>query len=232
MQASERHTSPLQMTVLVSGRGSNLQALIDAIDAGRLNARIGAVISNRPTAAALDRARTAGLDTVIIDHRRYPDRAAFDAALHTVLDGLRPDLVVMAGFMRVLGDDLVERFRGRLINIHPSLLPAYRGLDTHARVLAAGDREHGASVHFVTPSLDAGPVIAQARLNVGADDSPASLARRLLPLEHRLLTEVVALFVERSVELRDEQVYIDAHPLDRPLLLGRDLDRDRHAGGA
>lgn len=209
----------IKLIVLVSGRGSNLQSLIDAIEDRRLNARILAVISNRPQAKALDRARRARIDTVTIDHRRYPDRAAFDEALGVVLEGLAPDWIVLAGFMRVLGDELVRTFEGRMINIHPSLLPAYPGLDTHTRVLAAGDREHGASVHFVTPAVDGGPVIAQARLEIEPGDTPDGLAEKLLPLEHRLLNEVVALCAERSVELRDEKIYLDHQPLDRPLVL-------------
>lgn len=219
----------LNLIVLVSGRGSNLQALISAIEDGRLNARILAVVSNRPEAPALDRARRAGLDTVVIDHRRYPERAAFDDALRIVLEGLETNpgpgrcLIVLAGFMRVLSMELVRRFQGRMINIHPSLLPAYPGLNTHARMLAAGDREHGASVHFVTPAVDGGPVIAQARLRVEPADTPESLAERLLPLEHRLLSAVVALCTDPSVELRDEHIYIDDRPLGRPLVLDRDL---------
>lgn len=209
-----------RIVVLVSGRGSNLQALIDAIAKERLKARIAAVISNRSDAQALERARRADLDSVVIASQ--PDRAAFDRTLESVLDGYNPDLIVLAGFMRVLGDALVRRFAGQMINIHPSLLPAYPGLDTHTRVLAAGDNEHGVSVHFVTPRLDAGPVIAQARMPVDTDDTPQTLAERLLPAEHRLLCAVVALFAEQPVELRDEKIHINHHPLEHPLRLGRD----------
>jgi len=185
------------------------------------------VISDKRDAQGLRTAQIHGIDRVLVDRRAHAGKRAFEASLESAIDGFRPDWVVLAGFMRVLGAAFAERYQGRLINIHPSLLPAYRGLATHERVLAAGDREHGASVHFVTPELDAGPVISQVRIRVDADDSAARLAARLLPLEHRLLVATMALLHHSRVELRHERIYIDAVPLNRPLRLGHDLVEPR-----
>ncbi len=212
-----------RLLVLMSGRGTNFKALQQAIESSRLDANIDAVIADR-AAAGLGLARDCGIDTVLIDRRRHPDRASFEASLATAMAGYAPDWIVLAGFMRVLSAGFVERFLGRMINIHPSLLPKYRGLDTHARALAAGDAEHGASVHFVTPELDGGPVISQARLAIESDDKPDRLAERLLPLEHRLLTATMALLTTTRVSLHHEQILLDNQPLAEPLLLGRDLD--------
>lgn len=176
-----------RLVVLISGRGSNMQAIVHACQQGELDADVVAVISNRPDAAGLAHARSAGIATRCIDHTNYPSRDAFDAALADAIDEFGADYVVLAGFMRILGSALVERFRDRMINIHPSLLPRYPGLDTHARALAAGDTEHGASVHFVTPELDAGPIIEQVRVPVLPGDTPESLAARVLGEEHALL---------------------------------------------
>ena len=176
--------------MLVSGRGSNLAALIDA------GCPIAGVVSNVPSAPALERARAAGIPTCTLDHRGYRSRAAFDAALAERIDGPgRADLVVLAGFMRVLGAAFTKRFAGRLINVHPSLLPAFPGLCTHARALAAGVVEHGCTVHFVTEELDAGPIVAQARVPVRPGDTPESLAARVLAEEHRLLPASVHRFL-------------------------------------
>ncbi|QKK02013.1 MAG: phosphoribosylglycinamide formyltransferase [Pseudomonadota bacterium] len=219
---------PARLVVLISGRGSNCRSILRAIEHGRLRARIAAVVSDRPQAAGLGQAAGAGLDTVVCDRRRYPDRDGFEQALLAAIDGFAPDWLVLAGFMRVLGAVFVDRYAGRLVNIHPSLLPAYRGLDTHRRVIEAGEREHGASVHFVIPRLDAGPVISQARIAVGPDDSPDQLAERLLSQEHRLYPATLALLLNHRVELADGQIHIDNHRLHAPLLLGRDLDDDGH----
>lgn len=181
-----------RLVVLISGRGSNMQAVVDACRQGTLNAEVVAVISNRPDAAGLAHARAAGIATRTVDHRAYASRDAFDAALADAIDEHAPDFIVLAGFMRILGTTLVERFHDRMINIHPSLLPRYPGLDTHARALAAGDTEHGASVHFVTPELDAGPIIEQVRVPVHAGDTPESLAERVLGEEHALLIRALA----------------------------------------
>ena len=206
-----------RIAVLVSGRGSNLQALLDAIAAGTLEAEIVGVFSDRPDAAALERvpaplrwSRNA---------RAFPDRASFDAALADALAASQPDWVICAGYMRILGDAFIARFRGRLLNIHPSLLPKYRGLKTHARALEAGDREHGASVHFVVPELDAGAVVAQVRIPVDPQDTAESLAQRLIPREHALLVAVAALAVAGRLSERAERAYLEDQPLLNPLLL-------------
>lgn len=217
---------PPRIVVLISGRGSNCQALHRASAEGWLGARIAAVISDRADAAGLSLAAEAGLDTVAIEPKSHPDRDAFEHALSVAIDGFEPRYVALAGFMRVLGPDFVNRYRGRLINIHPSLLPRHRGLATHRRVLEAGESEHGASVHFVTPDLDAGPVIARVRIEVDDNDTPDALADRLLPLEHRLYPATLALLLNHQVELRDDEIHIDNQALQDPLLLDRDLGRD------
>jgi phosphoribosylglycinamide formyltransferase-1 len=225
-----------RLVVLLSGRGSNFRAIQDAIDAGWLEAGVAAVVSDRPDAGGLALAERAGIDAVSLDRSRFPDRAAFERALETAIAGFEPRYVVLAGFMRVLGDRFVDRHMGRLVNIHPSLLPRHRGLDTHRRVLEAGEREHGASVHFVTPALDAGPVISRVRFDVADDDNPDRLADRLLPLEHRLYPATLALLLTHRVELRDETIYVDDKPLETPLELEHDLAADgrlldrRHGG--
>jgi phosphoribosylglycinamide formyltransferase-1 len=208
------------VVVLISGRGSNLQALIDATTEGRIDARIRAVVSNEPDAVGLARAVDAGIETRVVDHRDYSSRVRFDRALGECVAALRPDLVVLAGFMRVLGAEFVSRFEGRLINIHPSLLPAFPGLDTHRRALEAGVSEHGVTVHFVTPELDAGPAIAQARVPVLPGDDAQTLAERVLEREHELLPRVVGWFAEGRLALgRDGQVMRDREALVRPVLI-------------
>ncbi len=213
---------PLRLVVLISGRGSNLQSIIDRIRAGELQADLRAVVSNRPSAAGLQRAAEAGIATEVVDHRAFPNRNEFERVLMCSIDRHQPELLVLAGFMRVLGDDFVRRYRGRMINIHPSLLPAYRGLHTHERVLAAGDREHGASVHFVTPELDGGPVIAQARVPVLEGDDPVTLAARVLQQEHHLLPAVIGWFVEGRIRLAGDQMLFDDVPLRAPLPVATD----------
>jgi len=192
-------TRPLPLVVLVSGRGSNLQAILDAASEPGFPARVAAVASNRPGAAGLERARAARVPAHVVDHKAYPDRERFEAALIEVIDRYRPGLVVLAGFMRVLTPYFVGHYAGRLINIHPSLLPAFPGLDTHRRALAAGVKEHGASVHFVTAELDGGPVIVQAAVPVLPDDDPERLAERVLEQEHRILP----LAIRQLAETRD-----------------------------
>ncbi len=208
---------PLPIVVLISGQGSNLQAIMDAIARGEVAAEIRAVISNRPDAYGLERARRAGIPTVVVDHRGYPDRAAYDAALQACIDRYRPELVVLAGFMRILSPAFVEHYAGRLLNIHPSLLPDFTGLDTHQRALAAGVKEHGASIHFVTAELDSGPVIIQGRVPVAAEDDAGSLAAKVHAIEHRLYPLVVRWFAEGRLRLAGDHVIFDGHPLDRPL---------------
>ncbi|MGN6223305.1 phosphoribosylglycinamide formyltransferase [Pseudoxanthomonas sp.] len=206
-----------RIAILVSGRGSNLQALLDAIADGRLDAEIVGVFSDRPKAAALDRVPAPLRWST--DTRRFADRAGFDAALADAVDAVRPDWVICAGYMRILGEAFTARFRGRLLNIHPSLLPKYRGLHTHARALEAGDREHGASVHWVVPELDAGAVIAQAPIPVRPGDTPEDLAARLLPREHALLVAVAALVVAGRLTEQGDEAYLDGQPLLKPLCL-------------
>jgi phosphoribosylglycinamide formyltransferase-1 len=182
------------VVVLISGSGSNLQALIDSIAKGDSPARIRAVISNRADAYGLERAKQAGIDTLVLDHKQFDGREAFDAALVEAIDGFDPQLVVLAGFMRILSGGFVRHYEGRLLNIHPSLLPKYKGLHTHQRALEAGDREHGCSVHFVTEELDGGPLVVQAVVPVQADDTPESLAQRVHAEEHRIYPLAVSWF--------------------------------------
>ncbi|TVS12714.1 MAG: phosphoribosylglycinamide formyltransferase [Wenzhouxiangella sp.] len=218
--------SDRRLVVLLSGRGSNYRALRRAEEAGWLGGEIAAVISDRVDAAGLELARADGVDTVCVARNRYPDRAAFEHALTVAIGGYRPHWIALAGFMRVLSAAFVRDHAGRMVNIHPSLLPRHRGLDTHQRVLEAGEREHGASVHFVTPELDGGPVISQVRMFVEPGDSPEKLADRLLPLEHRLLPATMALLLKSQVIARDETISIRNKTLARPLELGSDLSDD------
>lgn len=206
-----------RLAVLASGRGTNLQAIVDAIGAGTLDAEIVGVFSDRPRAAALGRVPAALRWSA--DAKAFPFREAFDAALADAVAATRPDWVVCAGYLRILDAAFVQRFRGRLLNIHPSLLPKHRGLRTHARALDAGDAVHGASVHFVIPELDAGAVIAQATIAIDAADTPETLAARLLPLEHQLLPAVLRLAVAGRLSERDGLARIDGHPLFTPLHL-------------
>lgn len=214
-------TAPMRIAVLASGRGSNLQALIDARSHGELPAEIVAVASDRPRCAALKRAADAGIATIALNPREFPDRPAFDRALFTALADAKPDLVLLAGFMRILDATVVAQAHWPMINIHPSLLPKYPGLETHARALAAGDAEHGASVHVVIPALDAGPVIAQARIAVAVaeGDTPDTLAQRLLPREHALLVATVRLIGERRLTITPAAIQFDSLRLDTPLQL-------------
>lgn len=229
-------TSPLSIAVLASGRGSNLKALIDARDAGTLNVSIALVASDKANAPALALGRDAGIPTLALDPREFPTRADFDRALFAHIADTRAQLIVLAGFMRILDSDVIAPWQGRMINIHPSLLPKYPGLHTHRRALRAGDSEHGSSVHFVSAELDGGPVIAQARLRVQPNDDEDTLAARLLPLEHRLLTAVVATLAERSVRLAAGTVMFHDAPLRQPLELddngvGLHSGDARHSGG-
>lgn len=185
----------LPIVVLISGSGSNLQSIIDA-SLNDLPVEIRAVISNKADAYGLVRAEKAGIPTAVLDHKAFADRAAYDAALSELIDSYRPELVVLAGFMRILSDDFVRHYDGRMMNIHPSLLPKYRGLNTHARAIEAGDSEAGCTVHFVTPELDAGPTIIQARVPILEGDTPELLAARVLEQEHRIYPEAIRRFAE------------------------------------
>ena len=209
----------LRIAVLASGRGSNLQALVDAVSDGRLDACIAGVFSDRPDALALKRATTAGIPAQAIEPRAFANRLAFDDEFFRCVDAAAPDVIVCAGYMRLISEAAVQARRGRLVNIHPSLLPAFKGLRTHAQALDAGVTEHGASVHFVTPDLDGGPVIAQARVPVMAGDDAESLGRRVLAREHPLLVQTLALFAAGRIALRGDRVQLDGVALSTPLQL-------------
>ena len=214
--------APLRIAVLASGRGSNLQALLDAIAAGHLPAKVAGVFSDKPASGAIALARAAGVPAVAISPRGFASREAHDEALFSEIAAVQPDLIVCAGYLRIIGAQALQRFEGRMINIHPSLLPRHPGLDTHARVLAAGEHEHGASVHVVIPALDAGPVLAQARIPVRAGDTPEALATRLLPREHALLVATVGLVAEGRLSTDARAPRLDGGPLAAPLQLGDD----------
>ena len=197
------------VVVLLSGTGSNLQALIDSTRTGDSPVRIAAVISNRADAYGLQRARDAGIETRFLDHKAYEGREAFDAALIELIDAFNPELVVLAGFMRILSADFVRHYAGRLLNIHPSLLPKYKGLHTHQRALEAGDTEHGCSVHFVTEELDGGPLVVQAVIPVELHDSPQSLAQRVHAQEHLIYPMAVRWFAEGRLALGERGALLD-----------------------
>ncbi len=203
---------PCNVVVLISGSGSNLQALIDS-QSDSNPARIGAVISNRADAYGLQRAQAAGIPTQVLSHREFANREAFDTALMAAIDAFQPDLVVLAGFMRILTPGFVRHYQGRLLNIHPSLLPRHKGLDTHNRAVAAGDTEHGCSVHFVTEELDGGPVAIQAAIPIRADESVAQLTDRVHVEEHRIYPLAVRWFAEGRLRLGEQGAMLDGEKL-------------------
>ena len=196
------------IVILISGRGSNMEAVVRAARSEGWPARVAAVISNRTDAGGLAFAQAHGIPTAVVPSKNYPDRASFDAALQHEIDRFAPDLVVLAGFMRILTAPFVAHYEGRMLNIHPSLLPAHPGLDTHRKCLEAGEREHGATVHFVTAELDHGPVVAQARVPVLPGDTEASLAARVLLEEHKLYPYAVRLFIEDRLSIEQGDVRI------------------------
>lgn len=197
------------IVVLISGRGSNLQSIIDATRSGELPVSILAVLSNKENAAGLERAREAGIPTEVVDPQGHGSRESFDEALMAAIDRHQPQLVVLAGFMRILGEAFVQHYTGRLINIHPALLPAFPGLDTHARALSSGAVEHGASVHFVIPEVDAGPIIIQRRVPVEPGDSPETLAARVLTQEHLIYPKAIRWFAEGRLTVENDRVLLD-----------------------
>ena len=205
-------TPRLGIVALISGRGTNLAAIIDAIADGALPVDLRAVICNQPRAPGIELARRAGCDVTIVHHRGFSSRERFDAALAGSIERFDPEVVVLAGFMRILTPGFVRRFAGRLINIHPSLLPEFPGLDTHARAIAAGAAVHGATVHFVTEALDSGPIIAQVRVPVLAKDDPDTLAARVLEHEHVILPRTLLWFAQRRIRLEGDDVLIDGEP--------------------
>ncbi len=200
-----------KIVILISGRGSNLQALLGA----NLPCPVAAVISNRADAEGLQIAQARGLPTAVVSHKDYPDRASFDAALAKVIDQYTPDVVVLAGFMRILTDSFVKRYLGKLINIHPSLLPAYPGIDTHERALQDGIKIHGCTVHFVTPDLDNGPIIIQAAVPVLREDTPQDLAARVLHEEHRIYPQAIRWLCRNQVWL-DENGRVASNRMEQP----------------
>ncbi|HEU4855354.1 MAG TPA: phosphoribosylglycinamide formyltransferase [Nitrosospira sp.] len=192
------------LVILISGRGSNMQALIEA----KLPVRVAAVISNKPNAPGLEIAKMHGCETIVVDQRSYPERAAFDAALMETIDAYQPDLIALAGFMRILGNDFVNHYQGRLLNVHPSLLPAFPGLNPHRQALKEGVKIHGCTVHFVTAQMDCGPIIIQAAVQVRPDDTEETLAARVLQQEHRIYPEAVRWFMEDRLMLSENRVNV------------------------
>ena len=209
-----------RLAVLISGQGRNLQAILDAVAARTLPVTVAGVVSNRAEAGGLDRARAAGVPVLVVPHTDFADRAAFDAALLTQLEALRPDYVAMAGFMRVLGDAVIRRLRGRMVNIHPSLLPKHRGLHTHRRVLETGDPEHGASVHYVTEELDGGPVAIQGRFSVRPQDNERTLAERVMQeVELKIYPQALAWMARGELRWTEQGLRFRGKPLAAPLTL-------------
>jgi phosphoribosylglycinamide formyltransferase-1 len=211
-------TAPLPVAVVISGRGSNMEAIARASLAAGSGYQVVRVIADREGAAGLARAAALGLSTAIVPVKQFADRASFDAALAAAIESSGARLVALAGFMRILSAEFVERFKGRLLNIHPSLLPKYKGLDTHARAIAAGDSHHGASVHYVTAELDGGPVIMQGRLRLRPSDTAETVSARVHALEHIIYPHVCSLIANGRVECRGAAVYFDGEPLAAPLI--------------
>ncbi|HEA16793.1 hypothetical protein LCGC14_2439130 [marine sediment metagenome] len=204
---------PARLVVLISGSGSNLQAIIDACNNGEINANIAAVISNKADAYGLERAKQAGIATAVLSHKDFDSREAYDAELMHVIDSFAPNLVVLAGFMRILTPSLVQKFKGKMLNIHPSLLPKYQGLNTHQRAIDAKDDVHGVSVHFVTEELDGGPVILQAKVPVLAEDTADTLAQRVHAQEHIIYPLVVKWFSEQRLTMEADYAVLDKKQL-------------------
>ncbi len=209
--------TPCRVVVLISGSGTNLQALIDQQAAGDLPIEIVAVISNRPAAGGLEKAKSAGIPTHVIDHTQFDDRHSFDVQIINAILPYKPELVVLAGYMRIMTPDMVNRFAGMMLNVHPSLLPKYPGLHTHRRALENKDSHHGSTVHFVTEVLDGGPVIAQSRLAIVENDDEQSLANRVKQLEHKLYPTVIRWFAEGKLALKDNQTYFNGEKLEQPV---------------
>jgi phosphoribosylglycinamide formyltransferase 1 len=214
----------MPVVALVSGRGSNLRAIAERARAGDPLVDIRAVVSDREDAPAIEWARGIGLTCAILPPKQFPDRDRYDAALAALVGGFEPELVILAGFMRILGPAFVDRFEGRMLNIHPSLLPRHRGLHTHRRVLEAGEHQHGASVHFVTRELDGGPVVLQVTVPVRDDDDEASLAARVLAQEHRIYPQAVGWFAAGRLRFAAGAAWLDGRRLDGPVVLDAAVD--------
>jgi len=203
------------IVVLISGSGSNLQAILDAVASGFIAGRVRAVISNKANVFGLERAQQAGVATAVLDHKAYADRLSYDAALLAAIDEHQPDLVVLAGFMRILTPEFVTHYQGRLFNIHPSLLPKYQGLHTHQRAIDAGDFEHGCSVHFVTAELDGGPVVLQAKVPIFPGDDANTVAARVHEQEHQIYPLVIRWFCQNRLQQRSDQALLDGQVLSK-----------------
>jgi phosphoribosylglycinamide formyltransferase 1 len=208
--------APLRLGILISGRGSNMEAVARACRDGRINASVSVVIADRDTAGGLAVAKELGINTAVVPWKSFADRAAAERALAEQIDAHRAEIIVLAGFMRVLSPEFAERYEGRLINIHPALLPKYRGLHTHSRALEARDADHGASVHFATAELDGGPVVLQSRIAVRPDDTEVTLAARVLATEHVILPKVIGWLADGRLTWRDGGPWLDGKPLTAP----------------
>jgi len=206
------------IVILISGSGTNLQAIIDAVNNNQINATIAAVISNRADAKGLQRAQRAQINTVLIEQKEYQDRASYDEALISEIDKFKPDLIVLAGFMRILSNRFISHYQDAILNIHPSLLPQFKGLHTHRRALESSTQVHGASVHFVNNELDSGPVVIQAEVPVQVDDTEESLAQRVLQQEHIIYPMTITWFIDGRLELHGNNVLLDNNILHRPAL--------------
>lgn len=207
--STPQNPAPCRLVILISGSGSNLQSFIDSVGDGSLTANIAAVFSNRPKAYGLERAANAGIATEVVDHTEFSDRDSFDASLMQKIDRYQPDLIILAGFMRILTPQFVQHYHGRLLNIHPSLLPKYPGLNTHQRAIEAGDSEAGATVHFVTEQLDGGPAIIQARVPINPQDDADSLAKRTLTKEHQIYPLAAQWFAQARLKLDGNRALLD-----------------------
>ncbi len=206
-------TTTCRIVVLISGSGSNLQAIIDAIDTKQIPAEIVAVISNKAEAYGLQRAASANIATQVLPYAGFTDRQEYDQALMACINQYQPDLIILAGFMRILSNELVHHYPGRMLNIHPSLLPKYKGLNTHQRVLEAGEKEHGATVHFVTPELDSGPIILQGKIPILKTDNEQQLTQHIHKLEHQIYPQAVMWFAQGRLHLSGNTVLLDQHPI-------------------
>lgn len=225
MTDSIQPSAAKRLVILVSGGGSNLQSLIDGCANGEINASVSAVISNNPNAGGLERAAKAGIPNVAIDHRAFDSRESFDLALSELIDSFSPDLVILAGFMRILTPTLVNHYLGQMMNIHPSLLPAYPGLHTHRRAIDAGDKQAGATVHFVTPELDGGPSIIQAQVDIESSDNEDSLASKVLAFEHKIYPQAVKWFCSSRLVMDNGQVRLDNKPIPETGIIYNSIER-------
>ena len=194
--------SPIRLVVLISGNGSNLQAIIDDIANNNLPAQVVAVVSNKADAFGLERAKKAGIEQRVLSPKEFADREQYDRALKDLIDEYQPDLIILAGFMRILSNEFVHHYLNKMMNIHPSLLPKYKGLNTHQRAIDAGDKKHGCSVHFVTPELDDGPVILQATVEIKDNDTAETLAKRVHEQEHKIYPEAIRMFAENKINIK------------------------------